>query len=173
MFADGYIAMFQSGIWETPALLKYDDLNWDVVMFPKSSKGIRKFGTGGSAYGILASTKQPDLAWEVLKGLSGPEGQTELARRGLAQPAIIKIAKGRDWAKSSVPPKNKAMLNEAVKHVVYDPFHVIWNEARAKYIIPELELLFNGKEDARTAVSKFTGKVNKMLQEQNGQVGEA
>jgi len=165
MFADGYIAMFQSGIWETPALLKYEDLNWDVVMFPKSSKGFRKFGTGGSAYGILATTKHPDLAWEVLKGLSGPVGQTELARRGLAQPAIVKIAEGPDWAKSDLPPKNKTMLNEAVKYVVYDPFHVIWNEARAKYIIPELELLFNGKQDARTTVANFTAKVNQMLQQ--------
>ncbi|MBN1493809.1 MAG: sugar ABC transporter substrate-binding protein [Candidatus Omnitrophica bacterium] len=165
MFADGNIAMFQSGIWETPALLTYDYLNWDVVMFPKSSKGIRRFGTGGSAYGILASCKHPDLAWEVLKGLSGPVGQTELARRGLAQPAIREIAEGEAWARNDLPPTNKAMLNEAVKYVVYDPFHVKWIEARAKYIIPELELLFNGKQDARTAVSKFIDNVNNMLQE--------
>ncbi|MFC1809322.1 ABC transporter substrate-binding protein [Candidatus Omnitrophota bacterium] len=163
MFSDGHIAMFQSGIWETPALLNYEDLNWDVVMFPKSSKGIRRFGTGGSAYAILSSTKHPEEAWEVLKGLSGPTGQTELARRGLAQPAIKAIAQGDDWAKSSLPPTNKSMLNEAVQYVVYDPFHEKWIEARAKYIIPELELLFNGKQNAATAVSKFIDPVNKTL----------
>lgn len=165
MFADGYIAMFQSGIWETPALRKYPDLKWDVVMFPKGNSGIRKFGTGGSAYGILASTKYPKESWDVLKLLAGPAGQAELAQQGLAQPAIRAIAEGNDWATSSLPPKNKSMLNEAIQHITFDPLHERWAEVRAKYIIPELELLFNGKQNAATAVSKFVDNVNALLSE--------
>ena len=164
MFADGDIAMFQSGIWETPALLKYPDLRWDVAMFPKGPTGIRRFGTGGSAYGILSSTKHPDQAWEVLKALAGPLGQRELARRGLAQPAIESIAK-HEWADNGLPPANKAMLNEAVHYVVYDPFHERWGEARAKYLVPQLELMFNGKQDAETAIANCIEPINKMLQE--------
>lgn len=163
MFADGNIAMFQSGVWETPSLLTYEDLKWGVVMFPKNKNGLRRFGTGGSAYGILSSTKHPETAWEVLKVLAGPIGQKQLADRGLAQPAIMEIAE--DWANNPVPPKNKSMLNEAVKYVVYDPFHEKWLEARAKYVIPQLELLFNGKQSAQEAVDKFIEPVNSMLQE--------
>ncbi len=40
-----------------------------------------------------------------------------------------------------------------------------WIEAKAKYIIPELELLFNGKQDAATAANKFVSKVDELLAE--------
>lgn len=57
------------------------------------------------------------------------------------------------------------MLNEAVHYVVYDPFHERWGEARAKYLVPQLELMFNGKQDAETAIANCIEPINKMLQE--------
>ena len=163
MFAQDRLAMFSSGIWETPSLRKIKDLEWDVVMFPKGPGGIRGFGTGGSGYCVLKNTKHPDEAWEVVKALSGKEGQIMLAERGLAQPALRTIAESAYWATSPKPPANKAMLNEAVAYVTYDPFHTNWRKARNLYINQVLDLIFNGKQPVEEGVSKFITKVNNLL----------
>ncbi|HPN66059.1 MAG TPA: sugar ABC transporter substrate-binding protein [Candidatus Omnitrophota bacterium] len=166
MFMMQRVAMFHSGIWETPIVKKVKDFDWDVAMFPKGPKGIRKFATGGTGYGILKSTKYPDEAWEVLKALSGDDGQIMLAESGLAQPANKKIAEGEHFALSSNVPLNKKMLNEAVKMTVYDPFHAKWREIRDLYIYPEFDLMFNGLKPVKDAVDAIVPKANELFNEE-------
>lgn len=165
MFASGRLAMFLSGIWETPSLRNYD-FNWDVVMFPKNNRGIRRFGTGGSGYAMLKTCENKDAAWEVLKALTSVQAQSRLAKSGLAQPARRDVAEGEYFAKDGRHPKNKDMLNKAVKYVVYDPFHKDWPEAEAKHIGPTLDLIKNGKEPAAEALRKIVPKVNELLQKE-------
>ncbi|MCK4463211.1 MAG: sugar ABC transporter substrate-binding protein [Candidatus Omnitrophica bacterium] len=163
MFQTGRTAMFSSGIWETPGLRKIQNFEWDVVMFPKGPNGIRGFGTGGSGYCILKSTKHPKEAFEVLKALAGKKAQLKLAETGLAQPAMRDIAMSEHWAFDGKPPKNKKMLDEAMNYVIYEPFHPAWREARELYIIPALDRLFNGKETAEEAMGRIINKVNTLL----------
>lgn len=163
MFMTERLAMFSSGIWETPGLRKITEFEWDVAMFPKGPGGIRGFGTGGSGYCILKDTKHPKEAFQVIKALSGRSGQTMLADTGLAQPAIKDIAESSHWAGDNKPPANKSMLNEAMKYVVYDPFHPAWREAKELYINPELDLVFSGKRGVEEAINGIIDKVNNLL----------
>jgi multiple sugar transport system substrate-binding protein len=164
MFASGRLAMFLSGIWETPGLRNYD-FRWDVAMFPKNSKGIRRFGTGGSGYAILESSQHKSEAWEVVKALTAAQAQIQLAHKGLAQPARCDIAKGPDWATHPGLPENKKMLNEAVQYAVYDPFHPRWREIMSRYITPALELISNGQESPTSAIGKIIPKIDDLLKE--------
>lgn len=163
MFASGRLAMFLSGIWETPGLRNYN-FKWDVAMFPKSTKGARAFGSGGSGYAILKSSKRKQEAWEVIKALTSAAGQADLARRGLSQPSRIAVAEGPDFAASDSPPANKKMLNEAVKHLVFSPFHPKWREIQDKYILPQLDLVFTGRRSAQEAMNEAAPKANQVLQ---------
>ena len=162
MFANGRIAMFLSGIWETPLFRNYN-FEWDVVMFPKNDKGVRAFGTGGTGYAILKSSKHKQAAWEVIKALTGPEGQRQFALRGLAQPARIAVAKSDAFAGNTSAPLNKKMLNEAVQYAVFSPFHPKWREIEEKYIHPELDLIFTGKKTAAEAARELAPEVNAQL----------
>jgi len=165
MFEIGQVAMFLSGIWETPNFRTTRGLNWDVAMFPKNDKGIRGFGTGGTGYAILKSSKNKKEAWEVLKALTGVKGQTALGKSGLAQPARIAIAKGPAFAEDvALPPANKGMLNRAVKYAVYDPFSPQWREIESKFIQPAFDNIFNGKETVETVVKRLTPEIDKLLQ---------
>jgi len=166
MFITGKLAMFSSGIWHTPYLRTVEGLDWDVVMFPKGPEGVRGFGTGGSGYCVLKSTKHPKEAWEVIKALSGKRGQEMLAEKGLGQPALRSVAEGTSWALSPQAPLNKSMLNEAVKYVTYDPFHSAWREAKELHITPQLDLIWNGKQSAAQGVSRFMTDVNRLLKEE-------
>jgi multiple sugar transport system substrate-binding protein len=162
MFSSGRLAMFLSGIWETPAL-RQRPFRWDVVMFPIGPGGHRRIATGGTGYAMLKGSKVKKEAWEVIKALTGPEGQAELARRGLAQPARREVAEGPDFAGHEALPENKKMLNEAVQYVLYDPFHPKWREIEAKVVAPELDLLFNGKQGVEETAAKIVPLVNELL----------
>jgi len=162
MFASGRLGMFLSGIWETPGLRRYD-FEWDVAMFPKNAKGIRAFGTGGSGYAILKTSKNKKAAWEVVKALTGSEGQAELARRGLAQPSRIKVAESEAWAKNENPPSNKKMLNQAVRYITFSPYCTQWREIQDKYLAPKLDLIFNGKKTAAEVLRGIAPVMNQAL----------
>ncbi len=164
MFANGRIAMFLSGIWETPQFRNYN-FDWDVAMFPKNPEGVRAFGTGGTGYAILRSSKHKKEAWEVIKALTGPEGQKQFAKRGLAQPARISVAKSAVFADDPMPPVNKQMLNEAVQHVIFSPFHSGWREIEEKYINPQLDLVFSGKKTAAEMIRELAPEINRQLQQ--------
>ena len=163
MFSSGRLAMFLSGIWETPGLRNYN-FEWDVAMFPKNSQGHRAFGSGGSGYAILKSSKNKKEAWEVIKALTGSKGQEQVAKRGLAQPSLMNVAEGEFWAKDPTAPTNKKMLNEAVKYVTFSPFHPRWREIEEKYLSPQLDLVFNGKKSAADAMREIAPQMNAVLQ---------
>lgn len=166
MFSSGRLGMFLSGIWETPSL-RTRSFGWDVAMFPKGADGTRSFGTGGTGYAILESSKNKEAAWQVIKALTGPQGQEELAKKGLAQPARVAVAQSAAFAQNQDAPLNKKMLNEAVQYAVYEPFHPKWREIEAKAITPELDVLFNGKESVDEATAKMVSAVNAILNSSN------
>jgi len=82
---------------------------------------------------------------------------------GLTQPAIIPIAEGPHFAQSPEKPLNKKMLNEAVKYVMFEPFHTKWREVKELYIIPKLDLIFTGKTTAQDAIAKIAKPANALL----------
>lgn len=163
LFMSEKLAMYQSGFWESTLFKNIKDFDWDVVMFPKGPTGIRRFGTGGSGYCILKSTKYPELSWEIVKLLTSEKAQIALAEMGLTQPAMKSIAMGPHFAGSSKPPENKGMLNEAVKYIVYEPFHAKWREIKELHLAPELDLVINGTESAEEAIVKLVPEANRLL----------
>lgn len=165
LFMSQRLAMYQSGFWESTTFKNIKDFDWDVVMFPKGPTGIRRFGTGGSGYCILKSTKYPELAWEIVKLLTSEKAQIAFAEMGLTQPAIKSTAMGPHFAGNLTPPRNKGMLNEAVKYVEYEPFHLKWREINELHLTPQLDLVFNGTETVEEAITKVTPEANRLLQE--------
>ena len=163
MFSSGRLAMFLSGIWETPGLRNYN-FKWDVAMFPKNAQGIRSFGSGGSGYAILKSSKHKQEAWEVIKALTSAAGQQRLAEKGLAQPSRSALSEGPAWAQNDSPPSNKKMLNEAAKYIQFSPFHPKWREVQEKYLAPQLDLVFSGKKTAEEAAKAVAPQINAVLQ---------
>jgi len=165
LFMTQRVAMFSSGFWEVPVLRQITDFGWDVVMFPRGPRDVRAFGTGGTGYCILKSSKHPELAWQVLKALAGDDGQARLAEMGLAQPANRRVAEGPAFAQSALPPQNKQMLNQAVKYAVYEPFIPEWREIFELHVLPELDAVFHGQKSAKDAMASAVPKADAALAE--------
>jgi len=162
LFVQGKIAMFFSGIWKTPMFRDIKNFQWDAVMFPKNPQGKRGFPMSGSGYAVVKSTKYPDESWKLVTYLAGEEGQKELAQTGLAQPAIISIAKSKDFLDGQ-DPKSKAFLLDAVNYGTFWPDYSKWNEALNAYIFPGLDKVWSGDKDAKDVLPGVVKRINENL----------
>lgn len=170
-FINEKVAMYLTGIWETPQLRTLQEkareegkkFDWDIVQFPKGPDGTRGTRTGGSGYAILKTTKHPEASWEVVKALAGGGGQRELARTGLAQPADRMIAESEVWAGTTNIPSNRKTLNDAVRHVVFDPNHPKWSYFQMNVINREMELFLINRQDLDTTLKTIDANLNTAL----------
>ena len=74
LFASGKIAMYLSGIYDVPEIIKANpDLNFASAMVPTGNGAERSTILGGWSVGISAASKNKDAAWEFVKFLTSPE----------------------------------------------------------------------------------------------------
>jgi ABC-type sugar transport system permease subunit/ABC-type glycerol-3-phosphate transport system substrate-binding protein len=136
LFIQQKVAMYQVGIWEVPQMRRMlkpgtkEFFEWDIAPAPgfMDEKGnvTRRFTTGGSGYGIMASTKHRDAAWKLTRFLGGEPGMVAMAQAGIAQPAISKLARTPDvWLPGPNSPieqqypSSRIILDDLVKHVQF------------------------------------------------------
>ncbi len=159
MFVSGKVGIFYSGIWKTPFFREIKNFEWDVVTFPRGPKGRLAFPTGGSGYAIVKTSKNKKDAWEMVKRLSGEQGQKDLAEIGLLQPAIIKLAESPAFLDGK-DPKNKKIVLKAVKNIIFYPLHEDWDEINTAYIAPALDRVWSNRETAEQAMKKVVPEIN-------------
>jgi ABC-type glycerol-3-phosphate transport system substrate-binding protein len=158
LFMSGKAGMFFSGIWKSPLFRGIQGFDWDVAMFPKGPTGKRGFVSGGSGYGICSRSRHKDLAWKLVKFLTGKKAQEVFATTGLAQPAMIKVAESPAFLDDQKP-LNKKMLLKAVKYGRVAPAALNWREVQESIIGPGLDRVWGGDETAQEAVDKIMQKL--------------
>lgn len=158
LFVSGKAGMFLSGYWKSPLFRDIRSFDWDVAMFPKGPTGKRGFVSGGSGYGICSKSKRKDLAWELVKFLTGEKGQTMFARTGLAQPALKKVAESKAFLDDQKP-LNKKMLLRAVAYGRNAPCALNWREILESYITPTLDRVWNGQWTAQRGIDELARKL--------------
>jgi ABC-type glycerol-3-phosphate transport system substrate-binding protein len=158
LFMSGKSAMFLSGIWKSPLFRGIQAFDWDVAMFPKGPTGKRGFVSGGSGYGICSQSRKKDLAWKLVRFLTGEKGQEVFARTGLAQPAMMKVAASPAFLDGQKP-LNKGMLLKAVAYGKNAPCALNWREVLDSYIRPTLDRVWNGQWTAQQGIDELARKL--------------
>jgi multiple sugar transport system permease protein len=181
VFVTERAAMFQSGIWEVPQIRKdmkpgsKDFFDWDIAMFPAYVNGHRAFPTGGSGYAIFSSTKYPDAAWKFTRYMAGPVGMEAMARAGIAQPAIRKVALSDAWIPSpNTPleqqwPHSRIVTDQAVPFVKFGATADYWPEIQG-IIDARRDSIYNGLIKPDTALKlandEAQGRLDSLLKEE-------
>ena len=154
LFAQGKIAMYVSGIWEVPRFrTEISGFDWDIAPFPAGPTGQHGVQTGWSGYAIGASSKHKQESWDLVKYLAGPIGLSNLAKSGLAQPALARLANSPLWLDNERP-RNRKLTIQEVPYIHFQVLSPKWIELSA-IITPKLQLVWNGTLTAAEAVRQF------------------
>ena len=103
LFAAGKMAMTAAGHWPIQSYIANKFSDYDVQYWPRKKTATSVFGVGG--WGIPKISKNPELAWEVIKELAGLETMQATAAAGVAIPARRSVAEGKEFLSS--PPNAK------------------------------------------------------------------
>ena len=187
LFVQQKVAMYQNGIWEVPNMRKMlkpgqkGFFEWDIALYPACARDVtgrprRAFPTGGSGYSIFSTTKHPEEAWRLVKFMSGPVGMTAMAKAGIAQPAIRKLALTPDvWLPGpNTPleqqyPANRVVTDQAVPFVRFDATAEYWQEVMG-LINSRRDSIYNGiltpKEGLDSGTKEAQLRLNQLLREE-------
>lgn len=75
-FLSGITAMNMAGPWFRPGLVEEPPFNWTVRSYPRPGADPALSVLYTDQWAMSSATENPDQAWELLKFLGGPEGQT-------------------------------------------------------------------------------------------------
>jgi multiple sugar transport system substrate-binding protein len=159
LFMNGSAVMFFSGIWLVPQFRNIKNFDWDVVEFPKGPKGRRAYFVSPTAYGILKTTRNPQLAYELVTFLAGRTAQSLMAKTGLTQPASKAIA-GSGAFLDGQKPRSKGFLLDAVQYGVFRPFDPNAREWM-DLVSSRLDQVWEGKKTAGEVLRQVAAEINK------------
>lgn len=167
MFNSGKVAMTVNGFWiavENPEAFQKNNVH--MVLAPKGPDGTRMYPTGGTAYTILRTSKNADLAWEFITEFLGPTGYQEAfksAKLGaIYPPAHIPSF---DWYMAQKPAfvdtiqPNKDALNT----IMFAPYPKTWPEIATKCINPETDLIKRNQKPVAETMKSISACVNDAL----------
>ncbi|MFN3729043.1 MAG: extracellular solute-binding protein [Fimbriimonadaceae bacterium] len=164
LFTQGKVAMFQSGIWDVPAINKElipgqpGYFEWDIALAPGFKDGTRGAPTGGSGYCIFKQTKHPEEAWLLTEWMAGRPGMEEMAKVGYAQPGIEAVALSEPWnvGPNTPPemstPRNRIATHYAVPYVVFNPRWGHWTEV-SNLATSAMDSVWSGATDVDSALT--------------------
>jgi ABC-type glycerol-3-phosphate transport system substrate-binding protein len=99
---------------------------WDVHHLPMMKRG-RYYPIRSFSYGLTRNTKNPDLAWALLKDVVGPEGQTDWYVNARFAPSIKSLLNGLFLQDTSTP-ANKRAIAESILEGKALPQSPAWPE---------------------------------------------
>ncbi len=164
LFTQGKVAMMLDGFWravESPQ--EFADLHVHMVMAPVKDTAHRVYGTGGTAYAILESSKHKDLAWEFLTMFLGPEGYKaafEAAPLGaIYPPAHIPSF---DWYMSQdlTFVDSVAANKDSLAYIQFAPYLLSWTETSDKCITPNMDLVLRNNAPAEPMLQDIARCMN-------------
>src|ERR1019366_2819367 len=118
--------------------------------FPKGPQGHRGFPMDAAGYGVLKGSPHPELAYELVKYLTGEAAEKYIGATGLIQPALLKVAQSKVFLDGQKP-LSKGFLPGSVKYGHYrsfDPDVMEWTNL----VGSELDRVWNGTETAAQAL---------------------
>lgn len=168
LFVSGKAAMLVGGFWnavENPEGFKEIDAR--LVLAPTGPDGNRLYATGGTAYSILKSSKNADLAWEFIQDFLGQTGYEE-AYKSATMGAIYPPAHipSFDWYMGQklefvdTIQANKDALNT----IIFAPYTLDWSEIESKCITPDMDLIERNQKPAAETMNTIAACVNEALQ---------
>lgn len=135
---------------------------WAVGPLPTGPDGIRANRIGGAGFGMNPNAADKDAAWAFLSFVAGPEGQSIFA--GAAAAAVPAMTGNAQVQQAFTAPFGDVFLSETANGQILSQFPA-YVDVSNLFIQPALDLVWNGEQDAATAIGAIAEQVNARLAE--------
>ncbi len=149
-FLSGSIGMFPNGRWMTPGMRQNAKFNWAVVEMPDC--GQKSTWLFWGPYVMSAKTKYPEQAWTVLKALTSPEVQAQVAALGTNIPSNKAQAAVDAFMNSKPPEDNTPFIAGADYAQAEIPLYTgNWGDIVGNQYQPNIDNILFGKATVEEA----------------------
>lgn len=159
-FEAGRIAIDISGPWRIPQYQFLDRFEWDTALFPRGPAG-RKTRYAGVGFVIWKGSKQPEVAWDLVKHMVGPEATAEMAGIGSDMPPQRSVAR-RAFVREDTPWAEESFVKSMDYDVHLFPQELWWEDLYRR-MLDELDGALSGRESVESALARAHRTTNDYL----------
>ena len=170
VFPLGLSAMWVDGAWniETNRETVAGAFDWGVAPIPRGPQATEDTAYGWPDSMAIASTcEHPDLAWDFINFMTGPERTIDLTFGGKI-PIYQPVALSDEFLEAGQQPDNKGFLLEWAENTGPTSFTPGWGEWRGYTdgagLEGQLNDVFNGVTGLETALENATNHANSVLE---------
>ncbi|MEX2542148.1 MAG: sugar ABC transporter substrate-binding protein [Trueperaceae bacterium] len=171
VFPLGMAAMWVDGTWniENNRDITGDSFRWGITKVPRGPQGSEDIAyTWPDMLAISPTSQNSELAWELVKFLTGPERPASLYLGGTV-PFYRATAESEEWLERDNQPANKEVILELGGLPSRTSFTPSWGDwrgyaaAEGSGMNGELDQVFNGEQDIDAAIDGFVEYGNQVL----------
>lgn len=162
MFETGKVAMYITGRYMVPPFRKLN-FDWDIA--PQPCNGEWSGYSASTGFGISAKTKEAEVAWELVKFLSGKEAN-EL-RAGLCMPIYKSMASTDLVLQPDEKPSHSEVFVTAAQNQQPGPWTYVPDNKWWDTLNQNLSRVWEGKEPAQDILTELKPQIEKALKEGN------
>ncbi len=163
-FLNGKVAMIEVATWDIPELRNRAPFHWDVVAMPIGPAGTRFAWASSSGFSITRNTRNPRLAWQMLKKLTDADFQRGMM--GKAVPSMKSLHE--DYLKAyPAPPEHLGEMIRLPASMRPAPRIAPFQEVEAELVYWRDQALL-GKIPPEKALKEAERHINRILDLQDG-----
>jgi len=161
LFETGKIAIRDEGPWWISAYRNRCTFDWDIVPLPMGSIGAPTImPTGGTGFGVSATTKHPEEAWSLVKRFTSKYTmENVVGKMGWGLPA--RRSSGSSVIQPGLPPQNAWIYVEAMQNA--RPTPILLGREGEQILAGQLQLVFAGEKTAAEALKTVDEEWEKLL----------
>jgi multiple sugar transport system substrate-binding protein len=162
-FVGGKVGMYFDGPWRFVSVRQNAKFSWDVVPFPAGQAGSIPW-VAGSGWGVSSQSKNPELAWKVLRELTSTDSLRILYDAGRVFPA-----RQSTFAKHTAtggPPANAGVVDKVLRGEIGKPRPLLTPVSYAEILQASrqtLTPLFAESGDTAAAMADLQEQVQSLL----------
>ncbi|HWL54093.1 MAG TPA: sugar ABC transporter substrate-binding protein [Chthoniobacteraceae bacterium] len=159
-FLNQQVAMTSVTSWELAELRNRAPFRWNIAPIPYGIHGKRLGWASSGAFSISRDSRHPELAWQLLKHLTGPAFQRHLFEITIpSRPALY----GEYRAASPRPPENLEALFVMLDHMDPNPGLAVYPEVVSEWNYWKERALLK-KSTIPEALSEAERHINRILE---------
>jgi multiple sugar transport system permease protein len=149
------------GYWETYRFKYIDSFEWDVAPLPRGEREATAIAM--TAYVVPRTSREPQLAYEMVRALAGREFQGLLARIGNGAPGLRAAAESTDFLDPVRPPQSEHVFLDVLPTARFMPPLANWRKIQDLCAAELSQILLAPRCDVAATCASMSRKVDEHL----------